>query len=238
MLSIIIPAKNEEKHLPLLLNEIEEQSFKDLEVIVADANSEDKTVEIAYRFGCKITLGGMPAKGRNEGAKIAQGDIFLFMDADNIFLPPRFLENLLKEFERRNLDVASFTIYAKGNFLDHLFYGMYNFWTELTQSFLPHAVNSVLVKKEIHEAIGGFDEEIKLGEDHAYVRKAAKVGKFGFIKTEPVLTSARRYKKEGRLKTYTKYFLAGIYVFFLGNIKSDIFKYRFGASKRKRNDLR
>ena len=96
MLSIIIPALNEEKYLPLLLKEIKKQNFADdLEIIVADAGSEDKTVEIAKNYGCKIVQGGLPARGRNEGAKIAQGDIFLFMDADNIYLPKNFLEKLI-----------------------------------------------------------------------------------------------------------------------------------------------
>ncbi|PIV12587.1 MAG: teichoic acid biosynthesis protein, partial [Candidatus Nealsonbacteria bacterium CG03_land_8_20_14_0_80_36_12] len=97
MLSIIIPTLNEEKYLPSLLEEIKKQNFSDYEIIVADGGSEDKTVKIARNYGCKIVKGGLPAKGRNEGAKIAEGDILLFMDADNIFLPENFLKNLLEE---------------------------------------------------------------------------------------------------------------------------------------------
>lgn len=233
MLSIIIPTLNEEKYLPILLKEIKKQNFLDSEVIIADAGSEDKTVKIAKSFGCQVAKGGLPAKGRNEGAKIAKGDIFLFLDADNMFLPPNFLANLLKKFGKRNLDIASFPIFAQGNIIDKLAYGIYNIWTELTQRFLPHATNSILVKREIHEKIGGFDEKIKLAEEHSYVRKAARHGKFGFIKTEPVLTSARRYEREGRLKTYLKYFLAGLYLFFIGDIKSDVFQYSFGRYLEK-----
>jgi len=234
MLSIIIPTLNEEDFLPLLLKELKKQNFRDLETIIADGDSKDKTVEIAKSFGCKVVRGGSPPKGRNEGAKTAKGDIFLFLDADNIFFPQNFLKNLLKEFEERRLDVASFTICPNGNGFDKFAYGIYNFWTNLTQNFLPHATNAILVRKTIHEKIGGFDEEIKMAEDHAYARKASKFGKFGFIKTEPVLTSCRRFEWDGRLKTYLKYFLAGLYMFFLGDIKSDIFKYRFDHSVPKR----
>jgi glycosyltransferase involved in cell wall biosynthesis len=237
MLSIIIPTLNEEKYLPLLLEEIKKQNFNDdFEIIVADAGSEDKTVEIAKNYGCKVVSGGLPAKGRNEGAKVARGETFLFLDADNIYLPENFLERLIKEFEERNLDVASFPIYPNGKKIDKIIYGIYNWWTKLTQNFLPHATNSVLVRRKIHEKISGFDEEIKIAEDHAYARKAAKFGKFGFIKTEPVLTSSRRFEREGRFKTYLKYLLAGVYMIFLGDIKSDIFKYRFNhPSKNKEN---
>ncbi len=234
MLSIIIPTLNEEKYLPLLLEEIKKQKVDGYEIIVADGGSEDKTTEIARNYGCKIVKGGLPAKGRNEGAKEAQGEIFLFMDADNIFLPENFFKNLLEEFEKRKLDIASFPIYPQGNGFDKFAYGVYNWWVNLTQSFSAYATNSVLVKKEIHQKIGGFDEAIKMAEDHVYAKQARKFGKFGFIKTEPVLTSTRRFEQDGRAKTYLKYFLAGIYMFFLGDIKSDIFKYRFNGSKNQK----
>jgi len=231
MLSIIIPTLNEEKYLPLLLQEIKKQNFADLEIIVADAGSKDKTVEIAKFFGCQITKGGLPAKGRNEGGKVAKGEILLFMDADNIYLPEKFLKNLIEEFKKGNLDVASFPVCPQGNWFDKLAYKIYNFWTKLTQNFLAHATNAVLVKKEIFEKIKGFDEEIKIGEDHDFARRASKVSKFGFIETEPVLTSTRRFEKDGRLKTYLKYILAGLYMLFFGPVKKDIFKYRFNDLK-------
>ena len=236
MLSIIIPTLNEEKYLPLLLKEIKKQNFDGgYEIIVADAGSEDKTVKIAKSFGCKVIPGGMPARGRNEGAKIAQGDIFLFMDADNIYLPENFFKSLLEEFEKKNLDVASFPIYPQGNGIDKLFYGLYNWWVKSAQKFSVWATNSVLVRKEIFEKNNGFDEEIKIAEDHDFAKRAARVGKFGFIRTEPVLTSTRRFRRDGRLKTYSKYLLAGAYILFFGPIKKDIFKYRFNHLKGKEN---
>jgi glycosyltransferase involved in cell wall biosynthesis len=228
MLSIIIPTLNEEKCLPLLLEGIEKQkSAGDCEVVVADAGSTDRTIEIAKNFDCRIVKGGLPAKGRNEGAKIARGDILLFTDADNIYLPEGFLKDLLEEFERRKLDVASFPICPKGNIFDKLAYGIYNYWVQIIQRFAAYATNSVLVRKNIHQKIGGFDEEIKMAEDHFYAKTAKKFGKFGFIRTKTVLTSVRRFEKDGRLKTYLKYLIAGIYMFFFGPIKKDIFRYRF-----------
>jgi glycosyltransferase involved in cell wall biosynthesis len=226
MLSIIIPTLNEEEYLPILLNQIKKQNFFDYEIIVADGGSNDKTVEIAKQFGCIITKGGNPAQGRNGGAKIAKGDVFLFMDADNIYLPDNFLEKLLNEFKKRNLGVASFPIYPKGNWFDKFAYGLYNWWVKTTQKFLAHATNSVLVKREVFEKVGGFDQDIKIGEDHDFAKRSAKISKFGFIETEPVLTSTRRFERDGRLKTYLKYFLAGLHIFFFGPVKSDIFKYR------------
>jgi len=232
MLSIIIPTKNEEKYLPILLSQIKKQNFKDYEIIVADAGSTDKTVEIAKSFGCKVVKGGLPAKGRNEGAKVAKGDIFLFMDADNIYLPDGFLENLISEFKKRDLGVASFPIYPKGNFVDKICYFLYNKFVEIFQKWTAFATNSVLIKREVFEKIGGFDEEIKIGEDHDLAKRASKISKFGFIKTEPVLTSPRRFERDGRLRTYLKYIFAGIYMFFFGPIKKEFFSYRFDDLKK------
>ena len=134
MLSIIIPTLNEEKYLPFLLESIKKhpeaerssrrgspvqssafvsgQIFNDFEIIIADAGSKDKTIEIAKKFGCQIVKGGLPAKGRNEGAQIAKGDLYLFLDGDTI-LPEIFFEKALYEFKKRNLDVASFCLEPK-----------------------------------------------------------------------------------------------------------------------------
>jgi len=157
------------------------------------------------------------------------------MDADNIYLPENFFKKLLEEFEKRNLDVASFPIRPQGNGIDKLFYGLYNWWVKSAQKFSVWATNSVLVRKEIFKKINGFDEEIKIAEDHDFAKRAARVGKFGFIRTEPVLTSTRRFRRDGRLKTYSKYLLAGAYILFFGPIKKDIFKYRFNHLKGKEN---
>ena len=227
MISIIIPTLNEEQYLPIFLNQIKKQPFDDYEIIVADADSSDKTVEIAKSFGCKIVRGGVPAKGRNEGAKVAKGDILLFMDADNQFLPDNFFTDILGEFKRRNLDAAYFPIHLDGNNVDRVACWGYNLCAKVTQNFLPHASNSILAKKSMHQKIGGFDETIMLAEDHEYVREVGKCGKFGYIEIDPVLTSARRTERDGSVKTYCKYLLAGTYMLVVGPIRTDIFRYRF-----------
>ena len=52
IISIIIPTYNEEEYLPVLLDSIKKQSYTDYEIIVADANSTDRTREIAEEYGC------------------------------------------------------------------------------------------------------------------------------------------------------------------------------------------
>lgn len=243
MLSIIIPTLNEEKYLPFLLESLKKQSYTDYEVIVADAGSKDQTLEIAQRYNCKVVIGGLPAKGRNEGAKAARGNLLLFLDADTLSLHPHFLQNILEEFKKRKLDIASFPIYSafiseetnevciERDIIDKIAFWVYNHWIDLTQKFLPYGARAILIKKEIHQKVGGFDETIKLSEDHVYLRLAIKFSKFGIISTEPILSSSRRFHQDGKLKTIGKYLLGELYTVLVGPIKSDIFKYRFGHYK-------
>ena len=146
MISIIIPAWNEEECLPKLLDCIKKQSYKDYEVIVADADSKDKTVAIAKKYGCKIVKSGsLPGIGRNNGAKIAKGDILVFFDAD-VLLDNDFLKNSIKEFENKKLDCASVKIVPQGNkIIDRLFLGAFNSWVIATQKIWPHAIGACII---------------------------------------------------------------------------------------------
>ena len=72
----------EEEYLPKLLESIKSQDFTDYEIIVADAQSDDNTREIAKEYGCIVVEGGLPGPGRNRGAEVAQGEMLLFLDSD------------------------------------------------------------------------------------------------------------------------------------------------------------
>ncbi len=228
MISIIIPALNEENNLKRLLESIKKQGFFNYEIIVADAGSEDKTKEIALAYKCIVIKGGLPAKGRNEGAKIAKGETLFFLDADTL-LQDNFLNNSISEFENRKLEIASFRLLPISNdkkakiFLD-LFY---NIPIIILEKLLPHAATGIIIKKNIFEKVGGFDEDIKLSEDHYMARRAQKIAKFGLIRSAKLLISDRRFKKDGWLKTGIKYLFCELHMIFIGPVKSDIFKYKF-----------
>lgn len=243
MISIIIPTLNEEKYLPLLLESIKKQSFdaaqdKDFEIILADAGSKDKTLEIAKKYNCIITQGGLPGRGRNLGAKIAKGSMFFFLDADTV-LPDNFFEKALPEFKSRNLEVAGFCLIPlpKNKISSFLINIFYNQPIVLLESALPHAAMGILIKKEIFEKVGGFDEDVRLAEDHYLVRRAARVfgAKFGIIKCTKVYVSDRRFKSDGWGLTGIKFLAAELHLIFIGPIKSDIFKYKFNHYNKRKN---
>jgi len=235
MLSIVIPTLNEEKHLPLLLESIKKQDFKSYEMIIADYNSKDKTKKIAKKYGCKIVSGGIPAKGRNNGAKVAKGNLLLFLDADAV-LPEKVFSKALKEFKKRKLKIATFFLLpSEKNKLSTFFFSFfYNFPIFVLEKILPHAAMAILVDKKLFNKLGGFDEKIKLAEDHDLARRAVKLGKYGIIKSSKVHVSDRRFKKEGWFKTYSKYLLCEGHMIFIGPVKSDIFKYGFDHLKKKK----
>jgi len=232
MISIIIPAFNEEGYLPRLLESIKKQAYKNYEIIVADANSKDKTRQIAKRYGCRIVKGGMPAVGRNNAAKAAKGDILLFLDAD-IQFDKNFLKNTIKEFEERNLNVAGCYIRPLGNnIIDKIFFEIFNLWIFITQFFYPNASGSgIFCKKWLHKKVQGFDETIKLSEDMDYVKKCSRYGKFRILRTAKSYVSMRRFEKEGRFKVGLKLFLSALYRLFFGEIRSDVFKYNLRYKK-------
>jgi len=234
MLSIIIPTLNEEKYLPVLLESIKKQKFQgDYELIVADAGSQDKTIEIVRNFGGRIVPGGLPAKGRNEGTKTAKGDIFLFLDAD-LKLPDDFLEKSLKEFNERKLGAVSYrlTPQTSKKIIKIGLNLFYNWPITFFQNVLAYGAMGILVKKEIFDQVGGFDESIKLAEDHFFCRQTAKFGKFGIVKSTEIYMFPRRFEKDGYLRTLLKYFLCFLYTLSGKPVRSDIFKYRFNHYSR------
>ncbi len=232
MISIIIPTLNEEKYLPKLFENIKKQNLKDYEIIVADADSKDKTRQIAKKFKCKVVKGGSPPQGRNNGAKKAKGKFLFFIDADSL-LSKNFFNRSLKQIKKRDLSLGSCKTYPLStNLIDKIYFGLFNFWIMATQYFYPNASGScIFCSKEIHNKIKGFDEKIKLSEDMDYVKRASKYGKFGLLKNAKAYTSVRRFEVEGRFKLGLKLFLSAIYRLIFGEIRSDIFKYGFRYKK-------
>lgn len=235
-LSIVIPTYNEEKYLPFLLRSIQAQSFKDYEVIVADNKSTDSTPQIAEQFGAKVTAGGNPAGGRNRGAEAATGEIILFLDADVILPDPWFLQATTAEFQKRKLGAATCKVDPlSAKKIDKLFHEVFNYFMWVTAETTPHAPGfCIFVRADVHRKIGGFDEEIKLAEDHDYVVRAGKVAKFALLKTYKIPVSVRRFDRDGRFNIAMKYVLCELYMRTKGNVKTDIFNYTWGHDKKRK----
>ena len=88
-ISVIIPARNEEQNLKLILDDFKKQSLSPLEIIVVDDMSEDQTAAVAKEYGvCLISVHQKPEGWTGKtwacqcGADAAGGALLLFLDAD------------------------------------------------------------------------------------------------------------------------------------------------------------
>ena len=110
MISIIIPTYNAERYLTKLLDSLKNQTFKDFELIIIDSSSKDKTVEIAKRYTDKVIIipqnkfdhGGTRAKA----AKMAKGEILVFLTQDALPVDKYVIENIIEVFEDKNVGAA------------------------------------------------------------------------------------------------------------------------------------
>lgn len=197
--SIIIPTYNEEEHLPILLESIKSQNFDDYEIIVADANSQDRTREIAEEYGCIVVDGGLPAVGRNNGASAAKGEYLLFLDSD-LKLTDEYLRNVLYEFRMERLGIAITQMEPMSNKVeDKLFHDFANYFMISVEKIKPHGAGcyGIIAKRELHEKCNGFDESLTFGEDTDYIERLAKEERFRVLRNAKIGVSTRRLEEEG-----------------------------------------
>ena len=233
MLSIIIPAYNEQDYLPRLLKSIRAQGFPDLEVIVADADSTDRTAAIARSAGARVTKGGVPAVGRNRGARLAKGDYLLFIDADAV-MPSGFLAAFMDRFEEDFLDICAPSLRPVDG--DRPIYGaifgLLNGIYKFLEFLKPQASGAcILISRRLHRRIGGFDESRCRSEDLDYINRAAKLGRYRYYRDLFVYFSVRRFEREGIARLIRKYLRAG-FIYFFSSKQDRKLEYDYGVFGR------
>jgi len=106
MISVIIPTFNEEENIAQCLVSLSHQNIPraDYEIIVVDGGSKDATCEIAKKYADRVFIQTSKKVGgaRNDGVKVAKGDIVATTDADCI-LPPHWIKTLIEDFKDPNV---------------------------------------------------------------------------------------------------------------------------------------
>lgn len=226
--SIIIPTLNEEKLLPRLLKQLTNEELRkkfDVEIIISDGGSSDKTLEIANLFADKVTVHTASSKqniaaGRNEGVKLADGDILIFLNADIVLPSPiklfGFLEQKFVNSEFLALTGDVKIIPEEEIIADKFFQCFYNtYFRALNFAGIGMGRGECqVIKRKAFEAVNGFNESLAAGEDFDLYRRIRKKGKILFTSELCVYESPRRYRKIGYKAVTLSWLKNGLSVFF------------------------
>jgi len=201
MLSVIMTAYNAEKYIEQALQSIFMQTYKDIEVVVVDDCSTDRTPEIAQQFDIKY-IKNKNNMGHTKSLNVAlgncSGEYVAWHDADDISRSRRFEKQVKK---LRGFDIVTtygVTINESGKRIN-------GWYTDEAQRkdpvlILKNLTNdcwlllaSMMFKKEIIYKIGMFDEECYCSQDLNFIYRAMKKGyKIGVVKDE--LFKYRKHK--------------------------------------------
>lgn len=203
-LSIIIPVLNEEDALRILLQDIKRCKRAldfPVECIVVDGGSVDNSVEICNQFGISVI---QAPRGRGQqlsmGARQAQGEVLLFLHADCRLTA----EHCLAAVET----VSNNGVFAGGfelKFDDSHPILRFAEWVNkirfrVTRIF--YGDHGIFTRREKYQAVGGFPQQ-PLFEDVEFSRRLKKRGRVVMI-SPPLVTSSRRFRAGGVIRTYLK----------------------------------
>lgn len=200
--SVIVPAYNEENFIAKTLSSLLNQTYKNFELIVVDNNSDDRTDDVARKFGARVVFEEKKgvAHARQKGFEEAKGKIIATTDADTI-VPNNWIERIVGEYEKdpELVGFGGLCVFYSGplvaRVLARYFFGPFWLLDKIISGGWNMAGFNMSVRKSSFESIGGFRTEMLMGED---IDLSARLRKTGKIKMDHKLlaySSGRRYSK-------------------------------------------
>lgn len=213
-ISVIVPAFNEEKRVRPCLESIREQhTTHSYELIVSDSNSTDRTVSIAREYADKVVvcMERGTARARNGGAKLAGGDILVFIDSDTMIMPG-YLDTVYEVLRNEHTLAVSCAFKFTGRspkllMAEHVTNVYFILRSLLGAATLPGF--NMCIRREAFERLGGF--RLCHLEDLDMSIKLRQAGKTVYLAKRMAITSSRRLEMDGisgTLKYYMDLFEA------------------------------
>ena len=196
MVSVIIPAHNEERYLRRTLESLQQQNYGWFEVIVVANGCTDRTREVARGRCQRLIVLSQKGLGvaRNLGARMARGKLLLFLDADTV-LEPKALRVIAESFTKSH---AAGTVHGRPDAARpayRLIYSLKNFLHRW--SLHPGSSGVILCWKEHFVRVGGFDEALQVRENSELFKRLLRFGGYKYIGDVSATTSMRRYDRCG-----------------------------------------
>jgi len=219
LVSVIIPTLNEEKMIGNTLKAVKNQTYKNIEIIVSDGCSSDKTVEIAKKYADKVIVKKSKniSHGRNIGAHHARGDILAFFDADCVTTPNLILKCV--RILEKDKKVGCVIPYARP--LEKDFVSTASFfiaWLALIPKFSQPGYMGIIIRRKVFEKVRGFNEDLDYCEDLDFLHKVSLCSKF--ITRWDLITFTSRRRWENKKTELLKVVLRPLeYLIFRKNLK-------------------
>ncbi len=195
-ISVIIPVLDDAEALDLALNST--QDCTGVERIVVDGGSSDRSAEVAQSRGVKI-LHSPPGRARqmNTGAEVAEGAFLVFLHADTC-LPERFDHHVGQILTQSGVAAGAFQLQidapsARLRLIEKVANWRSRYWQ------MPYGDQAIFLRRELFREVGGFPD-LPIMEDFQLIRRLQSEGQI-VIAPAAVLTSARRWKQLGALRT-------------------------------------
>jgi rSAM/selenodomain-associated transferase 2/rSAM/selenodomain-associated transferase 1 len=196
-ISVIIPALNEAACIENTLSMLTRREAT--EVVVVDGGSTDGTLDLAKACGA-IVLTAEPSKSgqMNTGAKVACGDILLFLHADTL-LPENFEKSIISAIYKDGVAAGAFQLHINSELKGLRFIERVANWRSRHLQ-TPYGDQGIFVTKSLFEAIDGYPDMVIM-EDFELIRRLKRRGKI-VILDQSVTTSPRRWQNLGIFKTW------------------------------------
>lgn len=236
-LAVVIPTLNEEHFVGFLLDSIAHQSVWPKEIVIVDAYSRDKTIhEVRKRQKILPNLQVFRiqrytiSRQRNFGVSQTTSHHLLFLDADTELRGHHVLQRYFEQIKRKKPAIAIATNKPTTNhWKDNMYFRAMDLIFRVSKPIWPMATcMNMYIKRSIFEKVGGFDDNIAVGEDFEIVNRIVKGGgRFSIISDPKIHTSPRRFEREGRIRFALKATRSFIRVVRSGYRNNPI-KYEFG----------